>query len=236
MKRSLIVGNTDGIGLALTRRLLAAGHIVTGVSRRGSPLVAHQSYEHIIANVAARDYPETLHEVVGRRGPFDLCVYCAAIGDRLDLEDLPRESEVFRVNVIGAVDTLAAIVPGMLAARDGHFIALSSLADEMVSCDVPSYAASKAGLSSYLAGVALALRPRGLAVSNVRFGFVDTKMAKSHRRPFMIPVERAVDVIIRCMETRRARVSYPLRMALLMKVLRIAPLLRLRWSSSPRKA
>ena len=43
----------------------------------------------------------------------------------------------------------------------------------------PSYSASKAGLSSWLGGLALALRPRGVHVTNVRLGFVDTKMAKA---------------------------------------------------------
>jgi hypothetical protein len=42
-----------------------------------------------------------------------------------------------------------------------------------------------------------ALRPRGIAVTTVRFGFVDTKMAKSPVTPFMISVERATDVLMR---------------------------------------
>ncbi len=43
----------------------------------------------------------------------------------------------------------------------------------------------------------------------------------------MMPVERAVDVIVEALKTRRARVTYPLRMALLVKVLRAAAPLRL---------
>ena len=54
--RTLILGNSDGIGLALTRRLLAAGYDVTGVSRRPSPLGAIDGYAHVVADVAAQDY------------------------------------------------------------------------------------------------------------------------------------------------------------------------------------
>ncbi|MCB9089370.1 MAG: SDR family NAD(P)-dependent oxidoreductase [Calditrichae bacterium] len=58
------------------------------------------------------------------------------------------------------------------------FIGLSSLADEMISAEAPSYHAAKAGFSNYLEGLALALKPSGVRVTNLRFGFVDTKMAK----------------------------------------------------------
>ncbi len=122
---------------------------------------------------------------------------------------------------------MGAVIPAMVAAGTGHVVVLSSLADEVLSPTVPSYAASKAGLSSYLGGLALALSPRGVAVTNVRFGFVDTKLARAPQRPFMIPVERAVDVIVKALKTRRARVTYPLRMAVVVKVLRAAALLRL---------
>ena len=81
-------------------------------------------------------------------------------------------------------------------------------------------------MSSFLIALGAALRPRGVAVSTVRFGFVDTKMAKGAVRPMMITVDRAVDVLIRCVRTRPAVVSYPRRMALLTTA--AAPFVRLR--------
>lgn len=49
-RRAVIVGNSDGTGLALTRRLLTAGWTVAGLSRSGSDLV-HQRYSHEVADV-----------------------------------------------------------------------------------------------------------------------------------------------------------------------------------------
>ena len=63
-------------------------------------------------------------------------------------------------------------------------------------------------------------------MTTVRFGFVDTKMAKSTVTPMMISVDRAVDVVTRCVRRRPAVVSYPRRMALLTTV--FAPVARLR--------
>jgi hypothetical protein len=48
----------------------------------------------------------------------------------------------------------------------------------LLSSEAPSYHASKAGSSNYLGGLASALKTKGVHVTNVRFGFVDTKMAK----------------------------------------------------------
>ncbi len=114
------------------------------------------------------------------------------------------EPHVIDVSLTGMVRTAAVVIPSMVARGGGHFIGLSSLADELVSAEAPSYHASKAGLSNYLAGLALALRARGVFVTNVRFGFVDTNMAKGDVRPLMMSVEEAVDHLERCIERRPA--------------------------------
>jgi NAD(P)-dependent dehydrogenase (short-subunit alcohol dehydrogenase family) len=227
--RALVVGNTDGIGLALTRRLLAEGWAVDGISRRASPLEPSERYRHTVLDVAASDYRGALQNALADRQPFDLCVYCAGIGQFLDLDDLAGDAQVLRVNLVGAVETAAVVLPAMVAAGRGHFLGLSSIGDG-VSTVAPGYAASKAALSSYFEGIAPALRSRGVSVTNLRLGFVDTKMAKSRIRPFMVGTDRAVDVIFRCLRRRPARFTFPKRMAALVWLLGIAGQVR-RWFS-----
>ncbi|MEV6348464.1 SDR family NAD(P)-dependent oxidoreductase [Actinoplanes sp. NPDC051851] len=217
---ALIVGNSDGIGLALTHRLLGAGWTVTGVSRRPAPAgVAHT------ADVASPEFPALLARVLAGVGDVDLCVYAAGIGELLGPGlALAGQTRTFEVNLLGLARTVEAVVPGMVAAGRGHVIGLSSMADAVLSADAPAYAASKAGMTSYLLGLDAALRPRGVAVTAVRFGFVDTKMAKSPVTPFKITTERAVDVLMQCVRTRPAVLSRPRRMAALTGTL--GPLLR----------
>ena len=64
-------------------------------------------------------------------------------------------------------------------------------------------------VSNYLEGLALALKPRGVQVTNVRFGFVDTKMAKGDVKPFMMSVEKAVDHLEVCIRRKPRRYSAP---------------------------
>ena len=117
------------------------------------------------------------------------------------------------IHVPGAVITAEVFIPRMIAARSGHLIGISSLADRLIDSHAPSYSASKAGLSQYLEGLALACHPYGVSITNVRFGFVDTAMAKSPTKPFMVTADRAARVIEDCIATRPIRRSFPLRMA-----------------------
>lgn len=52
-------------------------------------------------------------------------------------------------------------------------------------------------------------RPKGVFVTNVRFGFVNTKMAESAVKPFMMSVEKAVDHLETCMNKKPARYAAP---------------------------
>ena len=229
MPGALIVGSSDGIGLALAGALVDAGWQVVGLSRSPSPL-SRPSYRHRVVDVRDPDYGERVAESWRELESGDACIYCAGIGESLEPSHFEREVEVFEVNLQGAVRTAAAVVPAMVAAGRGHFVALSSQADNFLNADAPSYSASKAGLSSYLEGLALALRPRGVHVTNIRFGFVATKMAKSEVRPFEISAERAARLVIRCLKKRPIRYTYPKRMALLLWFLRWPPRLRVWWS------
>jgi len=213
--RALIVGNSDGIGLEATKRLIAAGWDITGISRSESPL-SGPTYKHRVADVSDSRYPELMDELV-KQGPPDLCIYFAGIGELLDPLDMSAEARIIDVNLTGMVRTAAAVIPQMVKRKQGHFIGVSSLADELFSAEAPSYHASKAGLSNYLGGLALALKPMGVFVTNLRFGFVDTKMAKGDIKPFMMSVEKAVDSVMSCIDKKPVSYTSPKRIVPLIK-------------------
>jgi short-subunit dehydrogenase len=224
--RALVIGSSDGIGLAVVRQLLDRGWQVASVSRSASP-IEHPRHRSVMLDVTDRDYRGKLAAFVESEEPFEVCVYCAGIGDRLDVATLAPEYDVFAVNLLGAVATGEVMLPRFVARRSGRFVALSSLADVLISPATPSYNASKAGLSSWLAGMALAMRPHGVVVTNVRFGFVDTKMAKSPVKPFMMTVDRAARHVVRAIDRRPLVLSRPFAMLALVTVLSFLVRLRL---------
>jgi NAD(P)-dependent dehydrogenase (short-subunit alcohol dehydrogenase family) len=208
--RAVIVGNSDGIGLALTRRLLAAGWTVSGLSRSASA-IRDERYTHEVVDVTGPAFPGLLAAAVA--DGVDVCVYAAGIGEFLDIDALAQQTRTLDVNLMGVARTVEVVVPHMVAAGRGHFVGLSSLGDAMIASQAPAYFASKAGMSRYLRGLALALRPRGVDVTTVRFGLVDTKMAKGPVKPALISP---------------ATVSFPRRMAALVRVLAAVSAVQLR--------
>lgn len=205
--KAMLVGNSDGIGLATTKRLLGAGWDIIGVSRSESP-TTNTAYHHRVADVSDDRYSELIHDLV-LEGPLDLCIYFAGIGELLNPLDMSGEAKIVDVNLTGMVKTAAAVIPHMVKRGQGHFIGISSMADELLSAQAPSYHASKAGFSNYLGGLALALKSKGVNVTNLRFGFVDTKMAKGDVKPFMMSVEKAVDHLEGCIRKKPARYTAP---------------------------
>jgi short-subunit dehydrogenase len=222
--KALLVGNSDGIGLAATKRLLEAGWDVIGVSRSASPL-ANANYQHLVADVSDNKYPGLLSELL-LEGSLDLCIYFVGIGELLYPLDMSAEARIIDVNLTSMVRTAAAVIPQMVKRGQGHFIGISSLADELLSAEAPSYNASKAGFSNYLGSLALALKPKGVYVTNVRFGFVDTKMAKGDLKPFMMSIEKAVDHLESCIRRKPARYTAPKIMIPLLKILKLMMKLR----------
>ena len=204
---ALIVGNSDGIGLALTRRLLGMGWRVAGISRSDSP-IEHVSYTHHVTDVTLDDFIEVLRKHMAAGAP-DIFIYAAGIGELCDPRSMEHEVHVIEVNVLGIVRALSLVVPAMVERGSGHIIGLSSLADELLSAEAPSYHASKAGFTSYLRSLGLALKTHGVDVTTLRFGFVDTKMAKGDIKPLMMSVEQAAQHIERCIEKRPAVYTAP---------------------------
>jgi short-subunit dehydrogenase len=215
VKTALVVGASAGIGDAIARRLVEAGWTVIGTARRESA-IAHASYRHVIADVRAAEFRDVLAKTIDG-AEIDLCIYAAGIGEPLDVAKPVHEVDVIATNLVGLAATVEVVLPRMAARKSGHIIGLSSQADRLIDEFAPSYAASKAGMSSYLEGLALACRKHGVAVTNLRLGFVDTAMSRyAETRPFMMTADRAAQVIERCIKRRPIRKTAPLRMAFLL--------------------
>lgn len=225
----LLIGNSDGIGAAVTRALLAQGDRVVGISRSPSPL-GQNGPRHIVQDIAAPEYPQILKTLLAEEGPFDACIFCAAIGSRLTLPDLSNEARVIEVNLTSMIRTLAALAPGWLEQGQGHFIGLSSLADDFYNPDSPSYTASKAGFSHYLVSMGLKLRSQGVYVTNIRFGFVDTKLPKASWKPLMMTADQAATHVIRCLDTKPMQLSIPKLAGLAIHGIRWMQSMRIWWS------
>ena len=118
--RGMLVGNSDGIGLATTRRLLEAEWDIIGISRSESPIPS-LAYHHRVADVSDRKYSNLIDELL-LQGPLDLRIYFVGIGELLDPIEMSNEPQIIEVNLTGMVKTAAAVIPQMVKRGQGHFV------------------------------------------------------------------------------------------------------------------
>jgi len=224
--RTLIIGNGDGIGLALTRRLLGNGEAVIGISRRPLEPLGDRHSQHVLDVLDPR-FSDVIAAIVAQARRIDTLVYCAGIGEPFETSGVDRDGDIVRVNLAALADAVAAVLPSMRARGQGRIIGISSIGDRAMPA-APAYGASKAGMTAYLLGLRRPLGKLGVRVSVVRFGFVDTKMAKAKVRPMMISPERAAEVISGVIERGPAIKTYPLAMEGLVSIVTALTSWRLR--------
>jgi short-subunit dehydrogenase len=210
MKTAIVIGATSGIGRALVAVLVEAGYRVCATGRREQLLREVQAAHGDRVIVRRMDVCQadpsiaTFSEVAAELGRVDLVVISAGTGHENPELAWDKEKETLDTNVSGFTALAGAAFRLFLAQKSGHLVGISSVAAVRGGPAV-SYNASKAFMSSYLVGLRYRVAKTGLpiAITEIRPGFVDTRMAKSDKLFWVSSPERAARCIYRAIERRR---------------------------------
>jgi short-subunit dehydrogenase len=233
----IVTGASSGIGRALALRLGAENYRVGLIARRRDELEAATATITALGGAAVSAVADVgdrsalraaIAEIESRLGPVDVMVANAGFGAPTQLDPLNTldVEQTIRVNVLGVVYSVEAVLPGMLARGHGHVLAISSLAAFKGLPGESAYCASKAAVNAYMEGLRIALRPKGVVVTTVCPGFVETPMTKmnSAAMPFMMSADAAARRIAGLIARRRGGVDcFPLPMVLLMALIARLP-------------
>jgi 3-oxoacyl-[acyl-carrier protein] reductase len=177
MSRSVLVtGGSRGIGLAVARAFAAQGDQVA-VTYRGSPAPDGLfSVRMDVTDPASVD--EAFTAVEAEHGPVEVLVANAGVTkDTLLLRmDEASWSDVIDTNLTGSYRVAKRAASGMLRARRGRIIFVSSVVGLSGSAGQTNYAASKSGLIGFARSIARELGSRSITANVVAPGFVDTDM------------------------------------------------------------
>lgn len=173
---ALVTGGNRGIGLAIARELREAGHDVIVGSRSGEAPDGLAAVTMDVTSTASVD--AAVDRVEAEHGPVGVLVANAGITRdtllvRLDDADLEA---VIQANLIGAIRCARRVARGMIKARDGRIILLSSVVWALGSAGQVNYAAAKAGLIGAGRSLARELGSRGITTNVIAPGFIDTDM------------------------------------------------------------
>ena len=222
-KVAFITGASSGIGKALAVELARRGYVLGLTARREKELaevaqaVGAAGSEALVksADVTDRAAVEAAAAAVEERfGRIDLLVASAGISaapKRGNYFDVDAVSATIGVNLLGVVHAIGAVLPGMLERGSGHVAAISSLAAYRGSPKLPGYSASKAGVNALLESRRIDIFRRGVDVTIVNPGFVETPMvAKNKSTPFLVSAERAAEIIATGLARRKRVIEFPL--------------------------
>ncbi|UOA26851.1 3-oxoacyl-[acyl-carrier-protein] reductase [Pseudosulfitobacter sp. DSM 107133] len=183
-KTALVTGASGGIGAEIARALHAAGATVALSGTRVAPLEALAAElgdrVHVLpcnlSDMAAVDaLPKQAIEAMGR---VDILVNNAGITrDNLFMRMSDEDwSSVLDVNLTATMKLCRGVLRGMMKARWGRIINISSVVGAIGNPGQANYAASKAGMVGMSKSLAAEVASRGITVNAVAPGFITTPM------------------------------------------------------------
>ncbi len=171
----LVTGGNRGIGLATARALAAQGHRVA-VTHRGTP---PDGLLGVRCDVSSYDEVDAAFtEVEAAHGPVEVVIANAGVTDDQLVLRMTDDafSQVLDTNLTGAFRVAKRASRGMLKARFGRLVFVSSVVGLSGAAGQASYASSKAGLVGLARSLAREYGGRGITSNVVAPGWVDTDM------------------------------------------------------------
>jgi short-subunit dehydrogenase len=232
----MITGASSGIGRGLALELSLRGARLGLVARRAALL--NEIVGEIVANggkgialaadvqdaTALRGVADRLRTEFGR---IDVLIANAGIGLSEDAAEMQSAqfARVFNVNVIGAANSMVAVVQEMVAQGSGQIAVISSLAAYRGLPKSAAYCASKAALSAFFESVRLDLKGKGIAVTIIHPGFIKTPLTEGRHAdmPFLMELQDAVQLIVGAIERRKKSYAFPWQLASIVRLGMIMP-------------
>ncbi len=182
----LVTGASRGIGQAIAQRLRGQGATVfgTATSPSGAGAISEALGEQrglVLDVTCAESIEATVASVSALAGPVSILVNNAAITRDQLLMRLKDEDwdAVLDANLKGCMRMTRACLRGMIKARAGRIISISSVVGYAGNPGQTNYAAAKAGLAGFSRALAHEVGSRGITVNVVAPGFIDTDMTRA---------------------------------------------------------
>ncbi|MEA3173570.1 MAG: 3-oxoacyl-[acyl-carrier protein] reductase [Gammaproteobacteria bacterium] len=187
-KIALVTGASRGIGAAIAQRLGADGARVIGTAttadgaaRIGAQLAAHGGRGAVLDVASQESIDALMADIEAREGAIGiLCNNAGITRDTLLLRMKQDDWDaVLQTNLASVFRLSKAVLRGMMKAREGRIISITSVVALTGNPGQGNYAAAKAGIIGFTKSLAREVGSRGITVNCVAPGFIDTDMTRS---------------------------------------------------------
>jgi 3-oxoacyl-[acyl-carrier protein] reductase len=177
----LVTGGNRGIGLAVARALAERGDRVAVTYRTGEPPDGLLGVRCDVTDTASVE--QAFKQVTAEQGEVEVLVANAGITRDALLLAMPDEDvdAVLDTNLRAVIRVVRHAARGMLGARRGRLVLISSAVAFTGSPGQANYAAAKSGLVGLARSLAWELGPRGITVNVVAPGLIETDMIRDLR-------------------------------------------------------
>ena len=182
-KTALVTGDGKGIGRAISQSLAGMGArvVINYKSDKSSAEETAAALPNATAHQADVADPTQVESMVKAIGKVDVLVNNAgAVRDKLLIQMSPPDwEELIRTDLLSAfATTKAAIMSGMMRARWGRIVNISSIVGLTGNAGQSNYAAAKAGLIGFTKSIAREYGSRNITCNAVAPGYVRTELTK----------------------------------------------------------
>ena len=232
MSNSIVFGGTSGIGKELSKKLLLDGYKVVITGRSIDLLYELKAQYPDKVKVRQNDVQDIkqteaiFNEIADELGTVDIIIHCSGIGYENPNLEWNKEYDTLKTNVIGATKIYDLAFLLFKKQGFGHLVGISSIASLRGNRESPAYFASKAFQVNYLESLyfkAKEIKGRKVHITDVRPGFVDTKMALGDGIFWMSSLDKASNQIYSAIKRKKRRVYISKRWNLIAWVLKIVP-------------
>jgi 3-oxoacyl-[acyl-carrier protein] reductase len=185
---ALVTGATRGIGAAIAERLASDGARVIGTAttaegadRISANLAAHGGRGAVLNVVNQESIDAVLEAIEAKEGAVGiLCNNAGITRDTLLLRMKQEDWDaVLDTNLASVFRLSKAVLRGMMKARKGRIVSITSIVGLTGNPGQANYAAAKAGILGFTKSLAREVGSRGITVNAIAPGFIDTDMTRA---------------------------------------------------------
>jgi short-subunit dehydrogenase len=236
-KTIFLTGASSGIGEALAIDLAKRGATLGLVARR-EDLLNDLKVRCEAAGARAAVFPcdvidaEALQNAAKQFreefGRIDIMIANAGIGgndEKTRAYDPASVKKLVGINLLGAVNSIHAVVGDMIERRSGHLVAVSSLAGFRGLPKSAAYSASKAAMTAFFESVRLDHAKHGIDVTIIQPGFIKTPLTsgRANKMPFIMELEEAIPHFVSAIEKKKKFHAFPFPLSWVVKLGRVMP-------------
>jgi short-subunit dehydrogenase len=213
-KKIIIVGASSGIGREIACKYVVNGDKVGITGRRENLLnELKEKYPDQIFiscfDVMENQNQRKIRQLIEELGGLDLLIYNSGYGDPSKELNWDIENATVKTNVNGFVEIVSYAFNYFVEQGRGQIAITSSVAAVRGNSWAPAYSASKAFMSNYAEGLNIKAKrlQKHVVITDIRPGFINTKMAKGNGQFWIIAKQKAAEEIIKAIEKKK-RVAY----------------------------